>query len=139
MKQIITVAALLCLIIIQVQAQTANNKTYQNYDFIPGEKILFEDHFTDDQDGEFPAHWGLESGQGVINKVLGAPAIVLTQGNYSKVFPRMKAKTYLTDPFTIECDYYIASTGGGDLFIFFDAGGKIFYVQYSAHGGVSSH
>ena len=26
-------------------------KTYQNYDFIAGEKILFEDHFTDDADG----------------------------------------------------------------------------------------
>src|SRR3954453_1058606 len=32
---------------------TANQptiKAYQNYDFVPGDKILFEDHFTDDQD-----------------------------------------------------------------------------------------
>src|SRR5664279_3326692 len=32
-------------------------KAYSNYDFVPGDTVLFEDHFTDDQDGEFPAHW----------------------------------------------------------------------------------
>src|SRR5882724_11889998 len=32
---------------------TANLKSYQNYDFVPGEKILFEDDFSTDQDGEF--------------------------------------------------------------------------------------
>src|SRR3954462_8128516 len=42
-------------------------KTYQNYDFVPGDKILFEDHFTDEQDGEFPSHWELEKGQAVLN------------------------------------------------------------------------
>ncbi len=38
-------------------------KTYQNYDFVPGDKILFEDHFTDDADGEFATHWELKSGR----------------------------------------------------------------------------
>jgi len=32
----------------------ASLKTYANYDFVPGEKIVFEDNFTEDQDGEFP-------------------------------------------------------------------------------------
>src|ERR1700690_4275886 len=34
----------------------ATLKTYSNYDFVPGEQVVFEDNFTDDQDGEFPAH-----------------------------------------------------------------------------------
>src|SRR5258708_3041118 len=34
--------------------------SYQNYDFVPGNNILFEDEFTDDQSGEFPTHWDLK-------------------------------------------------------------------------------
>ncbi len=51
------------------QNTAASLKTYNNYDFVPGDKILFEDNFSDDQDGEFPAKWNLESGQGVLNKL----------------------------------------------------------------------
>lgn len=88
-------------------AETPTIKVYQNYDFVPGDKILFEDHFTDDADGEFPAHWELVSGQALINKVAKTdPAFFLTEGNYVRVKPRMKAEKYLTDPFTIEFDYY---------------------------------
>ena len=29
-------------------------KAYQNYDFIAGDTILFQDHFGDDEDGNFP-------------------------------------------------------------------------------------
>jgi OmpA-OmpF porin, OOP family len=95
--------------------QTADNsstnnqpsiKAYQNYDFIPGDKILFEDHFTDDQDAEFPSHWELLNGQGQLNKIGGEEAVFLTEGNYAKVKPRMKTDKYLTDPFTVEFDYY---------------------------------
>src|SRR5689334_8831193 len=39
------------------QAGSANApislKAYANYDFVPGEKVIFEDDFTTDQDGEF--------------------------------------------------------------------------------------
>ncbi len=78
---------------------------YQNYDFKPGDTIIFSDDFTADQDGEFPAHWNLDAGQGVVNNVQGTSAFCLTQGNYAMVDPRMTATNYLTDPFTIEFDY----------------------------------
>lgn len=83
---------------------------YQNYDFVPGDTVLFYDDFADDMDGEFPAHWDLEAGQAVVNKINNVPAFFLTEGNYARVYPRMKTKTYLNDPFTIEFDYY--PTGG---------------------------
>ena len=83
--------------------------TYSNYDFVPGEQVVFEDHFTDDQDGEFPAHWRLTSGQGVVNKIGNDPAFCLTEGNYVRVAPRMKTeKNYLPENFTIEFDFYAA-------------------------------
>ncbi|OQP57685.1 hypothetical protein A3860_08620 [Niastella vici] len=81
-------------------------KIYNNYDFIPGDKILFEDHFTDDQDGEFATHWELKSGQAVLNKVNNELAMHLTDGNYAVVAPRMKTEKYLADAYTIEYDYY---------------------------------
>jgi hypothetical protein len=82
-------------------------KAYSNYDFVPGDTILFEDNFSDDQDGEFPAHWKLQAGQGVINKMNGAAALVLTEGNFVRVSPRMKKeKNYIPANFTIEFDFY---------------------------------
>ncbi len=82
-------------------------KAYSNYDFVPGDTILFEDNFSDDQDGEFPAHWQLLSGQGVINKINEAPALILTEGNFVRVSPRMRAeKNYIPANFTIEFDFF---------------------------------
>ena len=87
-------------------SQETSLKVYQNYDFIPGDKILFEDNFVGDQDGEFPSHWELKSGQAILNKLNGALAFYLTEGNYAVVKPRMKTEKYLTEPFTIEYDFY---------------------------------
>jgi len=86
-------------------------KAYQNYDFMPGDTVVFEDDFKSDQDGEFPAHWKLDAGQAVVNKVQGEPAFLLTEGNYVKVSPRVKSASYLGDTFTIEYDFY--PKGGG--------------------------
>jgi OmpA-OmpF porin, OOP family len=81
-------------------------KAYQNYDFTPGEAILFADDFTETQDGEFPEQWELLKGQGVVNKQQGYQAMLLTDGNYVQVSPRMTNKTYLGPQFTIEYDTF---------------------------------
>ena len=60
----------------------ASFKTYSNYDFVPGNTIIFEDNFAGDADGEFPTHWELQNGQGVINKIGTQPAMLITEGNY---------------------------------------------------------
>jgi hypothetical protein len=108
-------------------------KAYANYDFIPGDTILFEDNFASDDDGEFPAHWQLLTGQGVVNKVEGEPTFVMT--TYTRVAPRIKAKSYLTDPFTFEYDYYLRSTGYDDPsaphFWIKDSGGKDYLAEFS--------
>ena len=87
-------------------------KAYQNYDFVPGDTVLFYDDFADDMSGEFPAHWNLTKGQAVVNTIAGKPSFCLTDGNYCVVLPRMKKLSYLTDPFTIEFDTY--TDGNGD-------------------------
>jgi outer membrane protein OmpA-like peptidoglycan-associated protein len=101
-------------------AGLATIKSYQNYDFVPGDKILFEDNLIGDQDGEFPSHWELLSGQGIANKVGGELSFFLTEGNYVKVKPRMKTENYLTDPFTVEYDmYYVPGAYGIMAFLLY--------------------
>lgn len=107
-------------------------KAYSNYDFVPGEKVIFEDDFTTDQDGEFPAHWKLEKGQAIINKVKGEQAFFLTEGNYVQVTPRMKTEdNYLPENFTIEFNFF-ATPGAYTPGILFSGpgdgdGGQIFF------------
>ncbi len=81
---------------------------YQNYDFKPGKTVIFDDGFSGDQDGEFPAHWVFKAGAAVVNKVQGRPALLFTTNN-SLVTPRMKRVNYLSDPFTVEFDYYVTN------------------------------
>jgi len=136
-----------CLLLIvstlaSLQAQNpapASLKTYNNYDFVPGDKILFEDNFSDDQDGEFPAKWNLESGQGVLNKINDELCFFLTEGNFVKVSPRLKTKSYLTDPFTVEFDYYVQAEARNGVRLFFectDETEKI--IEFTESGDVAS-
>ena len=81
-------------------------RSYQNYDFVPGETTLFYDDFASTQDGEFPSQWELTAGQAVVNRVHGYPALLLTDGNYAVVEPRMTKKNYLPEQFTVEFDTY---------------------------------
>jgi len=94
-------------------------KAYQNYDFVPGDQILFADDFAGDQDGEFAAHWQLQSGQGAVNKMNGQPVLAMTDGNYYRVAPRMKSKTYLPEAFTLEFDYFPHASGDSDNVLVF--------------------
>ncbi|HVY74600.1 MAG TPA: OmpA family protein [Puia sp.] len=97
-------------------------KSYQNYDFVAGDKIIFSDNFTDDQDGEFPAHWNLEKGQATMNKVQSVPSFALTDGNYVVVSPKMTTTNYLPKEFTVEFDTYFEPNAYGILLRFRVAG-----------------
>jgi OmpA-OmpF porin, OOP family len=94
-------------------------KAYDNYDFVPGEKILFEDNFQDDPKGEFPSHWRLDYGQGVVSDFDGKKVFALTEGENGDravvIEPRMKTKSgYLPATFTVEFDMYPAYDASSD-------------------------
>jgi ribosomal 50S subunit-recycling heat shock protein len=99
-------------------------KTYSNYDFIPGDNIIFEDNFSTALDGEFPPTWKLVAGQGVINKIDKEPVFIVTEGSYGKVAPRIKTKNYLSNSFTVECDYYSKNDEYGLSIFFVDQDGE---------------
>ena len=112
-------------------AQDQALKVYQNYDFQPGEKTLFEDDFKGDKDGEFPAHWKLEAGQAVLNKIGDDTALFLIDGNYARVSPRMKSASYLGAEFTLEFDFYFKSGGNAPVVLFKTADDGDAHIQVS--------
>ncbi|HET7117067.1 MAG TPA: OmpA family protein [Hanamia sp.] len=86
-------------------------KSYKNFDFVPGDSIFFADDFSEDQQGELPAHWLLCYGQGEVNTFDGKNVFVLTAGqggDHAAVLqPRMKKTSgYMPDAFTVEFDMY---------------------------------
>jgi len=95
---------------------------YQNYDFVPGDSIVFEDDFRSDADGEFPAHWKLVDGQAVVNMRDGAPALVITSGLGARVAPRIKTASYLGAAFTVEFDYFVPKDRWKDISVFLTCG-----------------
>ncbi|MGA7255210.1 MAG: OmpA family protein, partial [Terracidiphilus sp.] len=113
-------------------ATPASFTPYQNYDFTPGDTVLFADDFTAAQDGEFPDRWELVAGQGVVNSnAHGKTAFVLTDGNYVRVAPRMKNKSYLSAPYTIEFDLY-PETGAYPVMLFFESPDGEGYVTFAS-------
>lgn len=108
--------AVLLLTAATVYAQTT--KAYANYDFIAGDQVLFEDDFLATPDGEFPAQWKLINGQAVVNRVKGDPALVITDGSYGQVAPRIKTEQYLGTSFTVELDFTFIEDASG-AFVFF--------------------
>lgn len=136
-------ATLACALSTGSRAQDARASTstgttaYQNYDFTPGDTILFADDFTAAQDGEFPDRWELVNGQAVVNNTHGKPAFVLTDGangGYARVAPRMKTKSYLSAPYTIEFDLY-PPLGSYGTTLFFESPGGEGYLNF-AHDGL---
>ena len=123
----------------QTSDGTDTYKPYANYDFVPGDSIVFFDDFSDDQDGEFPAHWNLNKGQAILNMVGKDEAFAITQGNYATVSPRMKNdnKSYLTSGFTIEFDYF-SNPGYGPMIRFHNATSTCGDMHFGCNGGVSS-
>lgn len=121
---------------------TVSAKSYQNYDFVPGDTVLFADDFVADQDGEFPSHWDLSKGQAVVNNLGGKAAFALTDGNYAVVTPRMKTTHYLHDPFTLEFDYFPTAEAYGPVVFFnrMDENGNEaeVHIQFDTQGGATS-
>lgn len=68
-----------------VQSQQETLQAYSKYDFIPGEKVIFFDDFSQDAVGDFPALWTADA-PGEINTLSIAPGNWLnlnsTSGNY---------------------------------------------------------
>ncbi len=79
---------------------------WNKYDFIPGEKIIFEDDQEGEENGEFPSRWDLAGGGNVENASFGEQNVIYFKEASSCIVPFFKepARDNLPDLFTVEFD-----------------------------------
>ncbi len=85
-------------------------KVWSKYDFVSGEKVIFEDNLEGEKHGEFPSKWNLLGGNAE-NAKFGDENVIAFMKNKTEISPLMKTKEYLPEVFTIEFDLYIYNKG----------------------------
>lgn len=82
--------------------------SWSKYDFVPGDKVIFEDNLTGEKNGEFPSRWDLQEGTIEIAALDGNNVIMFREYG-SGIIPFMKnpESDYLPDIFTVEFDAFI--------------------------------
>ena len=92
--------------------------TFKNYDFVPGDKIAFDDDFAETPDGDFPEKWELLSGQASVNQQAGKTAFVISAGDPAQMKARLKGTNPLGTQFTLEFDVFGVDSQWGPEFYF---------------------
>ncbi|MCF6279801.1 MAG: OmpA family protein [Flavobacteriaceae bacterium] len=104
----------------QVDDVSAENlKPWSNYNFVPGDKIIFQDDLMNEENGEFPSRWDLISGS-ADNAILNGEQIInMEKGTI--ITPLMDKTSYLPEVFTIEFDaYFYSEKGFGSEWQYYD-------------------
>ena len=78
---------------------------WNNYDFVSGDEIIFEDTQAGEKLGEFPSMWDAFRGAAEVVEFDGQPAINTQDARITPLFA--DNKVYLTDQCTVEFDIYI--------------------------------
>lgn len=99
--------------------------TYKNYDFVPGDKIIFQSNLTDEQTGEIPSQFTLIEGQLDVQTDNGENVIHVSKGATTTFTPRMTNQTYMPDQFTIEFDFKNEKFGLNHINV--DFGHRVYY------------
>jgi OmpA-OmpF porin, OOP family len=91
---------------------------WSKYDFVPGDKIIFEDNQIGEENGEFPSRWDLGNGTAEIAQ-FGGENVIMFRGNATWIVPYLKNPNidYLPDVFTIELDLYKPS-GSFEVYLY---------------------
>jgi outer membrane protein OmpA-like peptidoglycan-associated protein len=89
------------------EAEKTGVLTWAKYDFVPGDKVIFEDDLIGEENGEFPSRWDLHKGVAEVAQVDGENVIYLRGGGPSIVpYLENSDQDYLPDIFTVEFDIY---------------------------------
>ena len=101
---------------------TSPKLNWAKYDFVPGDKVIFEDNLLDEENGEFPSRWDLVRGVAEVAEFDGANVIMMREGS-PNIVPYLKDASvdYLPDVFTIEFDVFMGGTSGWLNMFLYDA------------------
>lgn len=92
---------------------------YSKFDFIPGEKVIALEDFSQDAIGDFPAKWNTNSGGEVVT-ITGKMGKWLKLGSDGVFYPEFLEN--LPENFTIEFDLFTSPTAYDFLIYFVDGG-----------------
>ena len=84
----------------QVETENEELKAWSKYDFVAGDKVIFEDNLENERHGEFPSKWDLKSGNAEIVK-FGEDNVIGFVKKMTEILPLMKTADYLPEIFTI--------------------------------------
>ena len=92
---------------------------WSKYDFVPGDKIIFEDNLTGEENGEFPSRWDLVRGNSEV-AVFGSDDVIMMRDGHPGIIPYVKnpEQDYLPDVFTIEMDLYHPGGGWFEIYLY---------------------
>lgn len=107
------------------ESKTPTLISYKNYDFVPGDKIIFESNLADEQTGEIPSQFTLIEGQMDVQNVDGENVIRTAKGATITFTPRMTNLTYMPDQFTVEFDFKNDNFGLNHINV--DFGHRVYY------------
>jgi outer membrane protein OmpA-like peptidoglycan-associated protein len=93
--------ALLCMIKMSAQIP---EKAYAKFDFIPGEKVLFEDNFLNEIPDEIPSYWEVSGGRVETSLINGEKVMGFLDENGNANL-RLKKNTVIGNRTTIEFEY----------------------------------
>lgn len=86
-------------------APAPTTASYKNYDFLPGDKIIFEMDLIDQHNAELPARMGTLNGIAEIETYQGEKVLHLDKGNPVCIIPMVDSAAYLPGQFTVEFDF----------------------------------
>lgn len=84
------------------------------FDFVPGDKVIFYDDFSQDELGEFPANWKLEEGTLEVAEMDGRRWLRSTSIT-SRFTMKLPATPTLPEYWTFELDFYCGEPSGNVL------------------------
>ena len=97
---------------------TAPNLNWSRYDFVPGERIIFEDGHEKEENGEFPSRWDLVKGAAE-NAAFDGQKVIYFRSGDTRIIPYLKnaAEDYLPERFTLEFDTWFEKDKYAGYFI----------------------
>jgi outer membrane protein OmpA-like peptidoglycan-associated protein len=96
-----------------VAAATPKKKSdaYKNYDFVPGDKIIFAPDLRDEKDAELPARFTIVAGSAEIVTKDGQKVLHMDKASHESIEPLMSTDHYLPEQYTLEFDMMYENDG----------------------------
>ena len=92
---------------------------WAKYDFVPGDRIIFEDDLLTEENGEFPSRWDLIRGNAEVAE-FGGDMVIMFRDGAPSITPYFKdpQNDYMPDVFTIEFDFYYPGSGTFEVYLY---------------------